>query len=684
MMKTNRRLVVSLVGLLIALGGASLLWSDPPTRVGRLNLVSGTVSFHPGSIEDWSPATLNYPLTTGDYLWTDQDGEAEIHVGSTAIRLASNTEFSFLNLDDQTTQIRLSTGSLNLRLRRLEPGEVVEVDTPNSSLSLTQPGSYRVDVQETGDSSLTVRSGEAEGTAGDSSFSVSPDQAVDISGLDSPSYQVSMADPPDEWDRWCQGRDAREDRIAATRYVPREMIGVEDLDGNGVWRTVPGYGTVWQPTSVAPGWAPYRNGHWAWVDPWGWTWIDDAPWGFAPFHYGRWASLGGSWVWVPGRIVSRPVYAPALVVFVGGGGWGTTVVAGGGVGWFPLGPREPYVPPYTVTNVYVRNVNISQVTVVNGQTINVTTYRYVNRSVPGAIITVPNQAFVRAQPVSSSVIVVPNGEIMRAPVRGGYAPMAPVRESVIGQPMRGPVARPPAMVMSRPVVVRVAPPLAPVPFAARQQALEAHPGRPVDPATLSNLRRASPGPNPPVVIVRPQPRGQVMSPGSAQPGRVEGRPGQPVYPQGQQGPRVVSPGSPSAQPMQRGPGVQPGGAQVQPGQRMQPGQGPRGPQPGAQPVQPLPRGQQGRPGAQQVQPGAQRVQPGPRLQPGVRRGQQGQAIPPAQGPQGRPQGQVLPPGQGPQVKPQGGPRENQGQANDDLLKKRNLPPAQGGRDKGGN
>ncbi len=617
-MKTNKRSVLVLVCLLLVLGSGSLLWADPPDRVGRINLLTGTVSFHPGSLEEWTPATLNYPLTTGDYLWTDQDGEAEIHVGSTAIRLASNTEFSFLNLDDQIMQIRLSTGSLNIRLRHLSANEVVEVDTPNSSLTLTQPGSYRVDVQETGDTSVTVRSGDAEVIAGDSSFSVTPGQAADMTGLDTPSYEVSMADQPDEWDQWCEQRDAGENRMVSAQYVPREMIGAEDLDANGTWRVAPGYGPVWQPTVIVPGWAPYRFGHWAWVDPWGWTWIDDAPWGFAPFHYGRWASLGGSWVWVPGRIVARPIYAPALVVFVGGNGWGSSMAAGGGVAWFPLGPREPYVPPYTVTNAYVRNINISHVTVMNAQAINVTTYRYVNRSVPGAVVAVPNQAFVRAQPVNSSAFAVSNQEIMRAPVRGTYAPMAPMRESVLGRPGMGPAAQPPATIMSRPVVVRVAPPPAPVPFAARQQAMEAHPGRPVDQATLQGLRRTSPGQNPPVVV-SPVARGQ-------------------SGPQGSQGPRVVSPR------------VQPGGQQV-----------PRGPQPGT--PQGGPQGPRVQPGGQRpqgpiVQPGGP-AQPGPRAQPGVRRG---------------PQGQVVPPGSGPAAGQQGGPRGgNPGAGNDDLLKRKKIP-----------
>jgi hypothetical protein len=99
----------------------STLWGDPPNRVGRLNYISGTVSFHPESLDEWAPATLNYPLTIGDHLWTDQDGQAEIHIGSTAMRLAASTEISFLNLNDQTIQIRVSTGSVNMRLRHLNP-----------------------------------------------------------------------------------------------------------------------------------------------------------------------------------------------------------------------------------------------------------------------------------------------------------------------------------------------------------------------------------------------------------------------------------------------------------------------------------------------------------------------------------------------------------------------------------
>jgi len=725
----ERMRVLALAAVFALLAGGSFLGADPPDRVGRLNLVSGTVSFHPASVEEWTPATLNYPLTVGDHLWTDQDGQAEIHIGSTAMRLASSTDFEILNLDDQTTQIRLSTGSLNVRVRHLDPDEIVEVDTPNAAATLTRAGSYRIDVQETGDTSVIVRLGEADVAAGNETFSVFARQSADVTGIDSPEYQVDAAPPPDDWDAWCQSRDRREDRVAS--YVPREMVGAEDLSEYGTWHLVAGYGPVWRPREVVPGWAPYHYGHWAWVDPWGWTWIEDAPWGFAPFHYGRWAFLDSGWVWIPGTAVTRrPVYAPALVVFVGGDGFGTTVVAGGGVGWFPLGPREAYVPPYTVSTTYVRNVNYGHVTVVNVQTINVTQITYVNRVVPGAVTVVPNQAFIRAQPVATSSFMVPQDEMRRAPVRGWTAPLAPVRESVIAQPVppRGAVAQPPAVFMSRPVVGRRAPPPSPVPFAARQQALQAQPGRPVDPGTLNNLRGAAPPPRGPVVIVNPAVRGpgpggprpergpgpqpspqpgpqgpRTFAPGTAtprvqpgpQPGQPPGRqPGfQPAQPGGQQGGQPGQPGQPMNRPGLR-PGPQPGqgGPRMQPGtppgqgqgqeQGPQPGQpsdqgGPRmrpgtppGQQPGFQPGQPVPRQQPGTPPGQREgqKPGVGQGRPGPAMQPGIQRGAQGQ---PAQG------------GPKPEVRQQGGPQGGQqgGGGSSDDEKRRRRPG--GAQDQGG-
>src|SRR5271166_6310323 len=77
--------------LALAIAVAACAWADegdPPSRVARLNFMSGPVSFRPGSVEEWTSATLNYPMTVGDHLYTDTGAQTEIHVGSTGIRMA--------------------------------------------------------------------------------------------------------------------------------------------------------------------------------------------------------------------------------------------------------------------------------------------------------------------------------------------------------------------------------------------------------------------------------------------------------------------------------------------------------------------------------------------------------------------------------------------------------------------
>src|SRR5205809_3431993 len=478
---------------------------DPPSRVGRLSFVSGSVSFRPGDVDDWVAATVNYPLHDGDHLWTDSDARAEITVGATAFRLAPQSAFGFLALDDQTVQVRLAQGSLNVRVRDLDDDETLEIDTPSGAVSLLRSGVYRVDVDTTGDpTSVTVRSGAAEVTAAGSAFPVRGKQTAVVAGGDSPRYDVQDAIRSDDFDEWCESRNRRSDDSRSTQYVSRGVIGYEDLDDNGDWQETPDYGAVWVPRRVATGWAPYRYGHWAWVEPWGWTWIDDAPWGCAPFHYGRWVYVGGGWAWVPGHVVARPVYAPALVVFVGGRNWSLAIAGGSGVAWFPLAPEEPYVPAYRVSNRYIRNVNVTNVTVtnINVTNVNVTNINYRNRHEPDAMTVVSHETFVESRPVNRGVIVVPRDRLDEARVVGATARVAPDRRSVLAQPAVVETRRPPMYAMTRQVGVPRQPPPPPVPFAAREQALRARPGRPLDDATIATLRARTPSTSP-GTFVRP-------------------------------------------------------------------------------------------------------------------------------------------------------------------------------------
>ena len=497
---------------------------DPPSRVARLNYQSGPVSFRPGSVEEWTAAAVNFPLTTGDHLWTDDGGRTEMHVGSTGIRMASQTAMSILNLDDHIVQFSLTEGSLNVHLRYLAEDEAFEVDTPNVAVSLLRPGEYRISFD--GDHNITmvvVRSGQAEITGAGSAIPVRAGQSARITGDESPTQDIAGVPPPDGFDRWCEDRDRREERSESARYVSREMIGYEDLDEYGAWRELPEYGWVWAPRTVVAGWAPYHYGRWAWVEPWGWTWVDDAPWGFAPFHYGRWAFVTGGWFWVPGTMVARPVYAPALVAFVGGPRFGVGAGIGGGVAWFPLGPHEVYRPAYHVSDVYVRQVNITHVTnvtVINN--VNVTNVRYVNQNVQGAVMAVPHEAFVSARPVHEARMTVNARDVAQAQVVGSTAPIAPQRQSVLGPAEQHGMAGPPARYEQRRVVARSAPPPPPVSFAAKQQELQANPGRPLDASTVNRLRTNAP---PREMNVRRIPDAQGAQPGGQPPtGQRDARP----------------------------------------------------------------------------------------------------------------------------------------------------------------
>ena len=445
-----------LAGLMAA--GAATMWAqdDPPSRVARLNFLEGSVSFQSAGHDDWAAATPNYPLTVGDHLWADDRSHAELHIGSTAIRMDAHTAIAFLNLDDRMTQLRLSDGTINISVRYMDERESYEVDTPNGAVTLLRPGRYRIDADpERQLTTVTVRGGEAEVTAG-SAFPVHARQSAYITGADQPNTEVASAGPSDDFDLWWQSRDDREDRRPAPRYVSREMIGYQDLDDYGTWRDYPGYGPCWVPR-VAAGWAPYHNGRWVWVEPWGWTWVDEAPWGFAPFHYGRWAFYGGGWVWLPGAVAVRPVYAPALVAWVGGEHFGVGIGIGAGVGWFPLGPREAYIPSYRVSNTYVTRVNVTNVTNVTNIT-NVTNVTYVNQRVPGAVTAVSRTDFAASRPVARVAVQVPASAVASAQVSTRQIPVTR-QEAVAARPVASAtVARPPQSVVRTPVVTKTPPP----------------------------------------------------------------------------------------------------------------------------------------------------------------------------------------------------------------------------------
>jgi hypothetical protein len=449
---------------------------DPPGRVARLSYIDGDVSLAPAGSEEWTDAILNRPLTSGDKLWVENRGRAELQVGAASIFLDEATGFSFLELDDDVMQMSLTEGVATLRVRRRSESETIQIDTPNGAVTLLHPGEYTIEVDpDRGETIVRTRTGDAEMFAGEDVHVVRAGEAVVFTGLDKLQMHTSALGPRTAFEQWANDRDRSEQQSESSRYVSSDVVGYEDLDGNGEWISEREYGYVWRPRYVAHDWAPYRFGRWVWVSPWGFTWIDDARWGFAPFHYGRWTQVRSRWCWVPGPRHLRPVYSPAFVAWIDG--------PHSRYGWYPLGPREIYVPGYRHSQRYIRLVNHANTLDLNDRHFsNLNSrrgrpfdYRYRNH--PDAITVVDRDRFLSGRPLGDSRLRMHSDETRGWRYDSRPPALVPNRDSLLGG---NPRSMPPQWRDSdrnRALFPRHQLPNR-IPFDAERRAIEANGGRP--------------------------------------------------------------------------------------------------------------------------------------------------------------------------------------------------------------
>jgi hypothetical protein len=585
---------------------------DPPARVGRVARVSGTVSFHPANAEQWQPAQMNWPVTSGSAFWTEPGATAELELSSGRIVLAAGSELDVDRLDAQQMAATLRQGDVYLAPTGFAPAESYRLQTPRALVTIGQAGRYEIATGNTAQPTrITVYQGAAQIGEGSAALQAVAGQAIVISGNDNFTMRVEPAGP-DRFRTRTTPPPRRVQSVAAPAVVA-DMPGGADLVQYGSWTQNPDYGQVWYP-QVAPGWVPYRSGHWGYVEPWGWTWIDAAPWGFAPFHYGRWFQDGGRWGWTPGGYEAvqgpvYPVYAPALVTFLGVGA-GVAIAAGlaGNVGWVPLGPREPYHPWYRASPNYVNSLNYTHV---NNVTVNNTIAPHNFRNFAGAT-QVPAAVMTGSRPVGPAAQALRPTQFAQTRPLVGQPPIQPgiatagvtpgmARQLNIAGPGQGaPPSRPaPGPGVSRPAVVA-----GPVPGIASRPA----PGMPLSrqPPGIAQPAAARPPGLPSQGFQRPPgiPAPAIVAPPAGLPPRA-------ASPSFVQPARPIAPSMPGAQPVGR-PAFQPPAQQAQPRMPAQlPAQPPRF-QPATQPhiqapVQPQPPPQM-RPTTQMQQPRFQHPQ----------------------------------------------------------------------------
>jgi hypothetical protein len=486
----------------------------------RLSYADGKVSFWREGADDWSTAQVNTALAPGDELYTASPANLEIQIGPRAYARAwANTQLGLVNQDAGFLQFKVTEGAAAFDMRTVEPGTTVEVDTPNAALTIEHPGYYRVEVDGDRTSFITRRGGQATVIpASGEPVVITPSEEVVVQGISNPQVTSYVAPQTDSWDTWNNARSDMQVDALSARYVSPGTYGVSDLDRYGTWRNVPTYGSVWIPTSVQSGWAPYTTGSWTLDPDYGWTWVDTAPWGWAPYHHGRWVNMNGFWGWAPGPVVARPVYAPALVAFFGGPN--VSVGVSIGVGWVALGWGEPIVPwwgrpgvarepswrgwggPHVVNDVVINNT-----TVVNVQNINI----YRNTTVRNAVVVVDEKRFGRG-PITAARVT----GVDPAKLRPTHAAPQIAATPASFVPGTGRGARPPDQTLKRSVVATRAPHAAPAPAAGGERKI----GPPGNPTPPPRLVSAAPRREPDAVPARPavgQSRAERRAPDRVQP-----------------------------------------------------------------------------------------------------------------------------------------------------------------------
>ena len=605
----------------------SFAQDDPPDQAGRISTTSGTVSIQPAGSDDWGQAYPNLPIGPGDRVFTDQDGRVEIQVGQSYLRIGPNTDVTLVDDDENEVSFGVAQGSVHVRSFGLWQGQSLDLSTPNGDARLEQAGEFRVDSLPDQGASIFTSLGSNLFVSGAGNFGqpISNWQSLELAGTNPVYPQWLQANGPDDLDAWSRVRDQQIINSVSYRYVSPEVDGAAELDANGEWMPDSDYGPIWFPRNVQADWEPYHNGHWINRDPWGWVWVEDEPWGYAPFHYGRWVSYRGRWGWVPGPREQHPVWSPALVVFAGG-------IQVGGVGvsaWFPLGPGEAYRPWYKCSPRYVDRVNISnihesrvvhvQTTYVNVVNVtNVTNITYVNRSI--GVSAMRQDDFAAGRGVQRASVAVDRRQFDHVQVVDRPAPVT--RQSFISRPTAHPVpvtgARPVFInqqgmqITSRPGAHPQPPPVRPM------ETMRTLPGRTVVAPPQGSRFQPSGG-------MQPNPAGRPVAPSNgAQQGYPNQQPGNHSYGQ-------PAGGQPPAQ------GVQPNGRPIPP---------PNGQHEG-NPNPPPQNNLNGQPGRQPLAPG---VRPNGRPIPPPNGQHEGNPNPPQNNPYGQPGPQ---PGAG--VRPTGRP-----------------------------
>jgi hypothetical protein len=328
------------LGVLIFLIGNTTAGEPAPGETyARVRHAEGSSTVESAGIRGTLAVVVNRPIVPGDIVAS--------HEGRVEIVLA---DASVVWVDRQSLVVFESLGSgtsgegdilIDLRRGRLHvetpgPSEThtaFRIDAEAGSIDLRSAGSFRIQ-SEAGVTHLASFGGVAEfsGDAGSVLVRGGQSSSVPMAGGPTSPRRFGMA-RRDEFDRFHDGRRVTYAGTADAGVSHEEPAGLPDgleaflpeLSFHGTWQDHPQFGAVWRPHASAT-WGPFVQGSWEWY-PTGWLWIAAEPWGWAPYHYGRWEhDTTTGWFWIPGSTWS--------------GAWVAFAVGPTHIGWCPLNERN--------------------------------------------------------------------------------------------------------------------------------------------------------------------------------------------------------------------------------------------------------------------------------------------------------------------------------------------------------
>ena len=340
-----------LISLLIFLPGYGFSYSLENLRI---SLIDGDVQIKTEDTGEWVPASINMPLKDGDGVWVPEGGKTELHlIEGTLLRLDQESALEILTVEKNSSQFYLTEGRAYAHFTGSR-GSLLQIDTPLSSVRAYERADFRINVNRSGQTTISVYRGFVYAESQSGKTRVEAGNALSVAERN--YAELSPLAPADEWERWNKNRDRQlAQRKPPSRYLPEELRGYSnDLEENGTWTYAREYGYVWRPSVVvSAGWAPYQAGRWVWMAG-DYVWVSYEPWGWMPYHYGRWAfvvSLG--WCWVP-PVHGAIYWGPGFV------GWVYTPTY---VAWVPLAPGEIYYGHgyYGPHSVNITNINVTNI-----------------------------------------------------------------------------------------------------------------------------------------------------------------------------------------------------------------------------------------------------------------------------------------------------------------------------------